>query len=91
MRAKRLAASAFLAVIAASFLGCVRPHVPEPAPDTQAAIGFAKSVYPGIGVEKIDERTIGVIWESGGQEQFRELQARIKQDFGVDVVITAVE
>ena len=38
-----------------------------------------------------NDRTIGVIWESGAERAFADLKAHLRKEFGVDVRISAVE
>jgi hypothetical protein len=59
--------------------------------ETTSAIQFVKKSYPSVVVEKVDEKTIGVIWESGADEEFQKLRTAVYSKFGVDAVITAIE
>lgn len=54
------------------------------------AIGFVKKHY-NVPTERIDDRTIGVIWESGAEKAFEKLRDYVKKEFDVDVRITAQE
>jgi hypothetical protein len=49
-------------------------------------------------VEKMDDKTIGVIWETRApdpleraDDPFERLKLRLKKDYGIDIVITAIE
>ena len=81
----------FIAMLAIMLAGCTHPTASESKPDIPAAIAFMKETYPQIQVEKIDKGTVGVIWESGAEDKFEELKARVKRDFGVNALITAIE
>jgi hypothetical protein len=69
-----------------------------PQPNTGAAIAFVKKSYPWAVVEKMDDKTIGVIWETRAldplkraDDPFERLKLRLKKDYGIDIVITAIE
>ena len=54
------------------------------------AIGFVKEHYK-VPVKRIDDRTLGVIWESGAKEAFKKLKEHVKKEFDIDVQISATE
>ena len=54
------------------------------------ALGFIKKRYQ-VPVRRIDDHTLGVIWEFGAREAFEELKKHVKTEFGIDVKITATE
>jgi hypothetical protein len=88
----------FIAMLAIMLAGCSQPTNSGPQPDTGAAIAFVKKSYPWAVVEKMDDKTIGVIWETRApdpleraDDPFERLKLRLKKDYGIDIVITAIE
>ena len=71
--------------------GCVQSAVSQAEPDVVSAIAFIKKTYPGVGVVKIDERTIGLTWESGAKDLFQTLKTTVQEQFAVTPIITAIE
>jgi hypothetical protein len=54
------------------------------------AIGFIKERYKVL-IKRIDDHTLGVIWESGAEEAFEQLKDHVHKEYGIDVKITAIE
>ena len=86
-----------LLLLALALSGCSRsaePQVPPAesrSPDVAGALQFFSTNYPTLRAQRIDKRTIGVIWESGAQKGFEAFRVKMKKDFGVDSIITATE
>jgi hypothetical protein len=56
-----------------------------------SAMNYVKKIYPGIVVNKNNDTTLSVIWESGADDIFRQLRGTLKINFGIDIVISAIE
>ena len=80
-----------VALLVTFVMGCPKPTPNAPEANIPAAIAFVKETYPGVVVNRIDDTTIGLIWESGAEREFEKLNAKVKADFGVDSRITATE
>jgi hypothetical protein len=88
----------FIAMFAIILAGCAHQTASDSKPDTPAAIAFVQKAHPSIHVSKVDEKTIGVIWEvrspdplERAEDPFERLKLKLKKDYGVDIVITAIE
>lgn len=64
--------------------------VAQSASRIQEAIVFVKKHYH-VSVKRIDDKTIGVMWESGAEAEFAKLRDQIKKDYNVETRITAIE
>ena len=87
----RIMRALFTAMLMALLASCTQPTVSNPEPEILSAIAFVEKTYPGTVVEKLDAKSIGVIWESGAEDVFENLRASVKKDFGVDTLIIATE
>jgi hypothetical protein len=67
------------------------PRAESWPPDVAGALQFFSTNYPTLRAQRIDDRTIGVIWESGAQREFEAFRVQMKKEFGVDSIITATE
>ncbi|MBA4389045.1 MAG: hypothetical protein C0404_13775 [Verrucomicrobia bacterium] len=59
-------------------------------PDVDGATEYVRKRYTGA-VRKVDEKTISVIWESGAEGEFENVKATAKREFGVTVLLSAIE
>ncbi|MGH8249002.1 MAG: hypothetical protein ACREUU_21555, partial [Gammaproteobacteria bacterium] len=56
----------------------------------EKAIAYVRERYK-VPTERIDDRTIGVIWENGAEQEFGKLRNHLQKEFGVEVRVTAQE
>lgn len=72
------------------YVAFLRKDVKEP--DVAGAVKYISEKYPGATPHKLDDgRSVGVVWESGAEKVFEELRDKVKKDYGVDVVLGAIE
>ena len=91
MKMKRIVKSTISGMLIVLLAGCTQSSVSKVEPDTPSAIAYVQKTYPGVGVVKIDAHTIGLTWESGAEPLFEKMKTKVKADFGVDALLTAIE
>lgn len=91
MKMKSMKQVVVLHAVMLALTGCIQSTVSSPKPDVLSAISFVKQAYPGVGVVKIDENTIGLTWESGAEDVFQKLKTTVEEKFAVTPIITAIE
>jgi hypothetical protein len=59
-------------------------------PDVRGALKFITERYK-VTVQQTGTNSLSVIWESGAEKEFEIMKAKVKQEFGIDVTIGAIE
>ena len=82
-----------LSLISIAFLGAMLAGgcKTTPQPNVPEAMAYIQKTYPGTNVVKMDDGSLLVTWESGAEDLFNQLKAKVKEDFGVDLPPPIIE